>query len=273
MRQPLLLDMLEFFLPLLAGALAFQAGRTIRSWRKAFRIGFAIFTTAVIVGGTALAFLLPDDAAPVFARLGGPTVLLSWIALLLLAIVWRVPGRSFSTGFLASIAVLAGCLIAIESSGRLWWRFGNPQAWRRVPNAEGLLQQSSGLSCSPTAAAMLLHRYGISSSEGEMAYLARTSFFGTDAYSIARALQMKAKPHDCDVCVQHLNYVECIRLNAAFIAHINGENTGHAVLVVYADSDQVEVFDPAEGISRVISRSKFEQVWDGTAIYLIRNSH
>ena len=199
MLQPLFLDILGFILPLLAGALAFQAGRTIRSWRKALRVSFAILATAVIVGGTALAFLLPNDVAPLLSRLGGATVALSWTALLLVGVVWRVPGRSFSTGFLVSLALLAGCLIAIESSGRLWWRFGDPRAWQRVPNAEGLLRQSSGLSCSPTAAAMLLHRYGIGSSEGEMAYLANTSLFGTDAYSIARALQMKAQSHDCEI--------------------------------------------------------------------------
>ncbi len=45
------------------------------------------------------------------------------------------------------------------------------------------------------SAAMLLHCYGVRTSEGEMAYLANTSLFGTDARSIRPALNAKLARH------------------------------------------------------------------------------
>jgi ABC-type bacteriocin/lantibiotic exporter with double-glycine peptidase domain len=184
-------------------------------------------------------------------------------------VVWSVPNRSLSSGFLGCLVALAGCLLLIEASGRLWWRFCAPGAWQRSADAKGRLQQSSGFTCSP-AAVMLLHRHGIPSSEGEMAYLAGTSLFGTDALATTRALQRKARPHGWQARVVHADYEACAGLEAPFLAHVSGPALGHALLVERAGPDLVEVLDPLDGSRRKMSRAGFERVWDGTAIYLVR---
>src|SRR5262249_26849544 len=151
------------------------------------------------------------------------------------------------------------------------WRFCAPQSWQRYADAEGRLQQSSGLTCSPAVAVMLLHRYGIRASEGEMAYLAGTSLFGTDAYSIARALQRKVEPHGWHVLVRHPDYEACAREKGPFLAHVKGPYLGHALLVESASSDEVKVVDPLDGRRRTMSQADFEKVWDGTAIHVVRD--
>jgi hypothetical protein len=271
MLRPLPLDLLTFLLPLSAGALAFVLGRSFRRWPRALRIGTVVLALAVVAAGaTSLARILPSDAGLVMSWLGGPTVLLSGVALLLLGVVWGVPNRSLSSGFLAALTALAGCLLLIETSGRLWWRFCAAQAWQRSADAEGCLQQSSGLTCSPAAAVMLLHRHGISSTEGEMAYLAGTSLFGTDAHSMTRALRWKAQPHGWQAEVRQTDYEACVRQTAPFVAHVTRPSLGHALLVEKMSADQVEVLDPLDGRRRKMSRADFEQVWDGTAIQLVR---
>jgi hypothetical protein len=272
MRQPLLFDFLDVLLPLAVGAIAFLLGRSLRRWPGALRIGIVALAMALVsAGALALSGFLPAAAGPMLSRLGGATVLLSWTALLLLGVVWSAPGRSFSSGFLAALAGLAGCLILIETSGRLWWRFGDPQSWQRVADADGRLRQSNGLTCSPTAAVMLLHRHGISASEGEMAYLAGTSLFGTDALDIVRALQLKVEPRGWRAQVRYVDFDTCAREEGPFVAHVGGPSLGHALLVERVTGDRVEFVDPLDGERRTLARLEFERIWDGTMIRVVRD--
>jgi peptidase C39-like protein len=270
MLRPLLLDILSLAIPLAVAAGAFIIGRSFHHWPKPFRaIMLLVSAAAVAVGAVSLARFVPDWMAERISLVGGPTILLSWAALLMLGIVWNVPGRSFSSGFLVVLAAIAFCLVMIESSGRLWWRFCEPESWQRSADVEGCLQQSSGMTCSPAAAVMLLHRYGIVTSEGEMAYLAGTSFFGTDAYAMVRALQMKLRPDGRNAVVRHTDYESCRRTGAPFLAHVRGEFLGHALVVESFTNDRVQVLDPVDGRRRAMTRAAFEHAWDGTAIYVI----
>jgi hypothetical protein len=269
--RPLALDILDMVIPLAAGLGLFIAGRMQRRLPMALRaVLVAAAIGIVVVGGLALAHLIPAEVGFWVSRIGGATVLLAWVAQFLIGIVWDTTGRSFSATFLVLLTILASCLIAVEASGRLWFRYRESALWERYPDREGILQQSSGASCSPTAAAMLLHRLGMSASEGEMAYLAGTSLFGTDAPSIARALQLKMEGEGWRVLARHLSYDECTRLGVPFIAHVAGSSSGHALLVERAVADHVQIVDPAEGKRIWMLRAEFEKIWDGTAIYLER---
>src|SRR5262249_47964863 len=154
--------------------------------------------------------------------------------------------------------------------GRLWWRFAAPELWERTADAGGSLQQSSGLTCSPAAAVMLLHRHGIPTSEGEMAYLAGTSLFGTDAPSMCRALQAQGGPFCFRAEARRTDYEECRRDGSPFIAHVQRDLLGHAILVERMDAEWVGVVDPLDGQRRTISRGEFEAAWSGTALRILR---
>jgi hypothetical protein len=270
--RPLYLDVLSLLFPLSAGVLAFFIGRSLGRGRRLLRGALVLLALLVVaVGALSLAGQLPIQ---IDVALFGATGVLSCVALFLLGIVWTVPGRSFNSDFLVVLALLAECLLLIESSGHLWWRFCEPDSWQRSPDAEGRLEQSSARTCSPTAAAMLLKHFGVNTSEGEMAYLAGTTLLGTDASSIARALDEKARRHGLQADVRHTGYEACLDRDAPFLAHVRGKSFGHghALLIEQLFPDRVEYLDPGDGNRKTMMRDEFEQVWDGTAVYLVNSS-
>lgn len=267
--RPVWLDVIDVVVPVLIGIVLFVAGRMQRRLPMALRV--LLVTVAigiVVVGALTLGHVMPPQVGFWVSRIGGASVLLAWVAQFLVGMVWDTQGRSFSPTFLVLLSIIAGCLVAVESSGRLWFRYRESALFDRYPDPEGMLQQSSGASCSPTAAAMMLHRYGIKASEGEMAYLAGTSLFGTDAPSIARALRLKLDDQGWHVVARHMSYDECVQLGAPFIAHVAGSTSGHALLVERAVPDHVQIVDPAEGKRIWMLKAEFLRIWDGTAIYL-----
>ena len=269
--RPLALDLAAFLLPIAVGVVLFLLGRGFRKWPLALRALALVMSLALLAAG----LLSATRALPVVIERNiqltvGMTPMLCLVACFLLGVVRGVPGRSLTSAFLFSLAGVALVIIAIEWSGRLWWRFVSPGAWERTPNAAGLLQQTSGMSCSPTAAVMLLHRFGISSSEGEMAYLAGTTLLGTDAFNMARALDTKAQAHGLRVEVERSTYDEAVRRGEPFLAHIAGGVLGHAVTVAQMTPDGVVILDPATGQPYALTRQSFEAEWDGTAVRLVR---
>jgi len=270
--RPLILDLLDFIVPLSVGVLVFVIGRRLHRFPSVVRylaIGLAL--AVVIFGGLALARLTPPKTALLLSHVGGTTVLLGAVALFLIGVAWSVPRRSFSASFLAILGLVAASLIFVETSGRLWWRYRETESWLRFADSDGCLQQTSGATCSPTAAVMLLHHYRIRASEGEMAYLAGTSLFGTDSRSIADALKSKVEPLGWRVEVRQITYEEGIQLAGPFIAHVSGQSSGHALLVEKVNADDVQIIDPADGKRGKIMRENFANSWDGTAIYLVRH--
>src|SRR6516165_3226335 len=147
--RPLVLDLAAFLLPIVLGVVLFLLGRGFRRWPLVLR-AFALVVSLVLL---AAGLLSAVHALPVVIERNiqitvGMTPLLCLVACFLLGVVWSVPGRSLTSAFLIVLAGLALFIVALESSGRLWWRFVSPGAWERTPSAEGLLRQSSGMSCS-----------------------------------------------------------------------------------------------------------------------------
>jgi hypothetical protein len=269
--RPLALDIAAFLLPIAFGVLLFLVGRGFRKWPLALRVLLLVVSLTAIAAGVLSGFhVLPVVVERNIQLAVGMTPLLCLVACFLLGVVRGVPGRSLTTPFLFALAGLALVIIAIESSGRLWWRFVSPGAWERTPNEAGLLQQSSGMSCSPTAAVMLLHRFGISSSEGEMAYLAGTTLLGTDAFNMARALDTKAQTHGLRAVAETTTYDAAVARGEPFLAHVKGGVLGHAVTVVQMTPEGVIILDPATGQPYAITRQVFEAEWDGVGVRLVR---
>src|SRR5262249_4996096 len=147
-------------------------------WARVALIGLAVGVVAI--WASTLANVDAFRIRPFFSLIGGAKIALSWSALLLLGVAWGSPRRGFSSSFLLFLAGVSGLPVATEASQWLWWRWGDPVVWTNAVDERGGLVQSSGKPCGPAATAMFLHHYGISSSEGEIAYLAHTSLFGTD---------------------------------------------------------------------------------------------
>ncbi len=269
--RPLVADVGGFLLPVAAGVLLFRIGRGFRHWPWLVRGVIVLVALAALSLALSSAFrFAPAGVEDVAFVLGGMTTLLCWVAVFLLGVVWGVPGRSTSSTFLGLIAGVALVVIAIESSGRLWWRFISPDIWDRTADSTGLLEQSSGLTCSPASAVMLLHQHGVPAGEGEMAYLAGTSPLGTDAAGIMRALQEKVGSRGWRVEAGHTTFDECLRRGEPFLAHVQGRYLGHAVLVAQIAPDEVTIFDPASGQAGTLNRQQFEGEWDGTAVRIVR---
>jgi hypothetical protein len=270
MLRPLPLDLLAVFVPLGLGAAAFVLGRSLIRLAKPLR-GFIIVSTIslVVIGASSLAGLLPDRIEAVLSHVGGGTVVLSWAALLLLGFVWSIPRRPLRSGFLLALVLAAIGLQLLETGGALWWRFLAPSLWRQFADARGCLMQSSGFTCSPAAGVMLLHQHGIVASEGEMAYLAKTSFFGTDRHALADALAMKVADRGWSVKADLTDYESCLDRGVPFVAHVWRKDVGgHAVLVRRATPESVALIDPLDGYPRQVPRTQFEEMWDGTAIWI-----
>src|SRR6476646_10548800 len=194
MFRPLGVDIGELIAPLVVGAVLFVLGGRSHAgprWTQGVLIGLAIGIVAI--WASTLLNVELGMVRPIFSRLGGAKTVLCWSALALLGVAWRSPRRGFTPQFLVFLAAVSGLLITIEASASLWWRWVDPNAWTNTVDQNGLLTQSSGKTCGPASGVMLLHHYGVGTSEGEMAYLSRTSWFGTDCYDLSRAIQDKVK--------------------------------------------------------------------------------
>lgn len=264
----LAVDVLGFVIPVATAVVAFVLGRAARRWPRRAWLSVVACVLASAVGAATVALLeTPEVVAEPLSRLGGVTVVLSWTALFLLGAASLRPAGSFSARFLGMLACVAALLVVIESAGALWWRFCAAESWDRRCDPRGCLQQSSGLTCAPATACMLLRHYGINASEGELAYLAGTSLFGTDGPAIARALRLKVEPFGLQV---RLERPQSMPLRRPFLAVVRSPNLGHALLVERLLVEQVTVVDPLDGERRHMARAAFDAAWTGTALYLER---
>jgi hypothetical protein len=277
MLRPWAQDVFWSLFPLAVGAAAFAVGSLSFRWPRKIRYGliaFALTVTAVTAAAAAAFYfgtLVPARAEEAAALVGGPAVILDWAALFLLGVVWDVPGRRWSSGFLAFLCAAAGALLLTEAGACLWWRWAAPGLSERTFDAGGGLTQSTGLTCSPAAAAMLLHRYGVKASEGEMAYLANTSLCGKSEYQMARALTVKVGPLGWRAEVQKAVYQTLVALGQPCLAHVQPPGIGpHIIFLQRAGPDYVLVIDSLEGFRKKMPRRDFEDVWVGTTILLCR---
>lgn len=255
MLRPLLLDLFDFFWPIGLGCLVYGLGVVARRWPGiGARLGLPLFLAGV--GG-----------------LGywqhGWTLVLSWLALFLLGVAATSPRRSFSSAFLVCLVLLAGGMILLETSGRMWWRFCAPEAWQRGANEQGHLRQSSGTTCGPVSAVMLLHYHGLDASEGEMAYRAGSTWFGSSAQTLVRALTEKVQEHGGWAEVRQENYAGCLARDTPFVAIVRRPDIGrHAVFVEKVTETEVQLVDPLYGSRNRFTRLQFEQEWVGTAVVI-----
>lgn len=270
MPRLLAIDVFEFLAFLALGAAAFLLGKLNSRWPKLPRfslIGLAV--SLVVLQGLAYLGVLPLEARRIFSLGFSPKVVLTLVALFLLGVTWHAPRRSFTPSFLLFLAGASGFILAIDVSGRLYWRFFRSQAWAQTADAGGGVKQSTLWTCGPAAAAMLLHRFGIDASEGEMAYRCGTSFFGTDGFALADGLNWKLAEHGAWAEYHKTTYDACRRQGAPFIASMRSAGMfAHAIYVERLGEDRITMIDPEDGVRKDLSRQLFEEKWTGEALHI-----
>jgi hypothetical protein len=205
-----------------------------------------------------------------FSPLGGAPVVACWGALAVFGTVWGRKRVSVSRPTLA-LAVAFPCLIlGILAFRPFYWRYFGAALRKNFPDTRGVLQQSVGITCGPSSAAMLLSCYGIRASEGIMAELARTNpIFGTNIYALGAAVDEVAHSYRRRAHAEALTMDRAARLHRPFVAFIDRPGIGgHAILVQRITSDAVWVVDPLEGAEDKLSRPAFEEQWRGEAVWL-----
>ncbi len=270
MLHPLALDLFLTFSSVCAGAAALACGYFLVKLSKPAQVTVLIITLGfLILVGITLAGIMPFRVRVILSALGGGSVAMSCAALILIGFAWASPKRTLSKHFLGTLVAIVAVVLLIEGGGRLWWRFAADSLWQRTANRNGLVTQSTRWTCSPAAAVMLLHAHGVRASEGEMAYLANTSLFGTYGFDLTRALTEKICDHGWHAELHETSYAVCLSRSKPFVAHIWSQETGgHAIFVHRLTSAHAFVVDPLVGWPAKKSREDFERVWDGTAIWI-----
>ncbi|MBL9148187.1 MAG: hypothetical protein JNM94_05775 [Phycisphaerae bacterium] len=271
MLRPLWLDFALFVLPLLVAAGMVAAGRTTWRWPIAARVGISIVCFVTLVAPLALrsAAVAPEVAAAVgnaFSTVGGVTIAESLLAMFLLGVALGAPKRRMSATFLGILVAIISVVIGVDRSGPFLWRWAQPVAWSNRVDGDGRLIQSTGMSCAPAAAAMLLARYDVDVSEGEMAYLAGTSQFGTDEHDLAAAINVAAARQGVCVAATRGTIDDWTGRPRPFIAYVELSFGTHAILVESITPKLVEFVDPLHGDRQWVDRATFESVWLGVAI-------
>jgi ABC-type bacteriocin/lantibiotic exporter with double-glycine peptidase domain len=145
------------------------------------------------------------------------------------------------------------------------------ELWDKTADAQGCLEQSTSWTCYPASAVMLLHHHGIRAGEGEMAYRANTTFFGTEEYTMARALTAMVRARGWYAVAEWSDYEACVRRDKPFIAHVVPPELGeeHAVFIRKVGRKFVVMIDPLDGVARRYARADFEAIWVGMLVRLV----
>jgi hypothetical protein len=268
MLRPLYLDVCDVLLPLGVALAALAAGRSLHLLPTAFFRG-AIGVAGLIVLILAGSYLvpLPEPVNVALWQLGGEGPIACVLAMLLLGVVWSSRGRSSSTGFLRTLVGLIVLILILTTGGRLWWRNFSPQAWDNTPNSAGVLAQTTGWTCGPAAAALLLHHHGVKTSEGEIAYFAGTSFLGTNTRSLAHAITLKGQERGLSARLVDADYDAALEQPAPLIACVTVPKIGsHAVFVLRMTPEVVELIDPRFGQRQIIPRTEMQALWEGKIV-------
>jgi ABC-type bacteriocin/lantibiotic exporter with double-glycine peptidase domain len=152
------------------------------------------------------------------------------------------------------------------------WHYFGQKLRANFPDARGALQQTTGITCAPAAAFMLLFRSGLRVSEGELAERANTTPpQGTAPYALARAVNGIARRHRLRGCIRRVDYAHAVRLGRPFVAFMNRPGVGgHALCVLKAGTAQVRVIDPLSGSPETMTREEFVSEWDPVIVWVER---
>jgi hypothetical protein len=268
---PLWSEWIRLLVTLLAGILSFRLG--MAAWARSQKTGTVTATTSVVLAAVVASVHYPpmrDLAGSLLSRMGGESTLACLFLLLLLGVAWKAGRRYAGRPLLIIAAGLAFTVLLVTVSAPLAWRCFGQRLQANYPDASGMIQQKTGMTCAPASAAMLLHRYKVRVSEGQMAEGAGTNpLIGTDEFALARAMERVAAARNLRATARRLHYEAARQLACPFVAYVRRPGIGgHAILVIEADPTSVTTADPLFGTTEKMTRTAFEEEWSGVAIWL-----
>jgi hypothetical protein len=254
--------------------LCFHAGAASSRRARPRWNGTAAAAVAVTLGAAAAHYPpFRDVAVPWLVVPGGEGSLACLGASVLLGIAWSQKKPDARRTLLAMATALVFLLLTALNSGSLIWHYGGQKLRAHYPDARGMLQQTSGITCAPAAASMMLYQSGLRVSEGELAERAGTNpLQGTAPYALARAVDGVALRNGKRGYVRRVDYRQAMRLGRPFVAFMNRHGVGgHALCVLKLDAEQVWVIDPLSGSPDTITREEFVAVWDPVIVWVEGN--
>jgi hypothetical protein len=262
-------EVLSLLALLAAGLACLRLGRT--AGRRSARAGGGVALTAGLVAVLAAAAHYPplrDIAGPWLILPGGEAALACLAALTLIGVAGA--DRKKRLPLLRLAAGLVLLLLTTLTSGSLGWRLFGQRLRTNYPDASGALQQTTGITCGPAAASMLLHHAGIRISEGELAELANTTpLQGTAPQALARAVDRVARRHGRRGHIQRVDYEGAVRMGRPFVAFVTRPAVGrHTICVVEAKSGEVSTLDPLSGTKERLPRQTFITGWDPIIVWV-----
>lgn len=253
-----------------AGVLSLLIGRAAANRSpKSARI-FSTFAALIAILAAA------DHYAPTRRYLGaalsslGGEGIVAGVAMLFLVGVASAPGKRYVRRWLAVVgAAFAFLVLLVFSAAPLYWRWFGHTLHSNFPDADGKLQQTTGITCAPASAAMLLHQHGLRVSEGEVAEAAGSNpLIGTDEFALAAALE-RATHGSLRGRAAFLDYTAALRLRLPFVAYVRRPGVGgHAILVTSLEATTAHTVDPLTGAAESSTLGEFEAEWTGIAIWL-----
>jgi hypothetical protein len=270
---PLWLNILLMVGPGAAGAA--DAGRVARKWPdlglekvlgKA-RYLYALLALLLVLFG---AHLVLDQRHDLY------WLLPLWLELYYTAIVWGtiIALFSFLFGFAITVAfrsrhrervklAVAACLL-IGAVQFAQWRYSRPLAPElgNTVTPEGIVMQSSGVSCAAASGANIARALGLEKSERDMATLFGTTASGTSAAQVVRGFESLGV--ECEKRQVEPAEVARLRVPAMlFVDHPSAGPESHAV-AAFEREGEIRVYDPLTGSpigAEVLARS-----WHGRAV-------
>jgi MFS family permease len=257
----------------------------IAAWRWGQRRGAVPGRPRAVAAGTGLLLAFAGAAQHLAVRGGSPWALAvgrAYVdigggvtpaclgALVLAAIVAASPERTVRLGVLRLVAAMAALLLAAAAFGSLAWLL-RPATMANTPGTDGLIRQSTAVTCGPASGAMLLARAGIVASEGQVALAADCSpLIGTEIPTLAHGLDRLARPHGRRCECGTLTYDRLVALDrpaviSIYLAHLR---LWHAVLVERAGPDGVELADPLGGQRERVGRAELTAEWDPLGVWM-----
>jgi hypothetical protein len=254
-----------------AGAVCLRVGMAAGRGPARVRNVAAAAGAGVAVGSAAAHYApLRDVAGPWLLLPGGEGSLACLGTLLLLGIAGSDPRRQSSRLIPTAATAVVFLLLLTLGGSSLGWHYFGQRLRANVPDASGALQQTTGITCAPAAAAILLHRAGIRVSEGELAELANTTpLQGTAPHALARAVDRVARCRGLRGRIRRVDYSSAVRLGRPFVAFVRRPGVGgHAVCVLSANPNRVATIDPLSGTQETISREQFAAEWDPVIVWV-----
>lgn len=264
--SPLLSEWLHALLFPIAGVLLFLLGRRIAGLPSRPRKTISISVVAVqLIAIVAYFNLLPMFFRSALDWAGGVMEIAGCASLL----IFGVAHEKLAKGVLAMAVTFLLAVVTVFASIPLYWHYLAQNAIANVPDEDGLLVQSTHVTCAPASGAMLLHAYGIKASEGLVAERAGTDMRGTDQYMLMSALNSIVGEHGMKAMTGFVDLEEAAKLGRPFVACIDLPKLGlHDVVVNAVKSDGVLISDPMYGMKELIPTADFLKMWRHNIVWL-----